>query len=338
MSGVGWSIAFAVTASVSFGIGMALEHRGANKAPSRTNAHPGLLFDLLRSGHWRLGLLITMAGYGLQALAFATGRIVMIEPIMTLALVIALAAGGIINHQPLTRRQWLTAAATTAAVLVFTSTTAPAAGRESAPLATWEPWMIGIGAGAAMVLLISSHWRPRWRAGSLALLAGCTYGLTDALTKTVTDGLGHQALGLFTTWFPYALFGFGAMAFATQQTAYHASRLADAQPALSVTEPVVGSLIGITVLREHVHLHTSTDIVDGIAVVVMLVGIVLLGRLSDREVVDDAGTTPVPEPPAGGTAAGGTALAEAAAALREQVRREGPVAHRTPTTPGQPSG
>lgn len=317
-------IGLAVGAALSFGVGMALEHRGASGAPSRVNAHPGLLKDLLKSSHWRLGLIVTGAGYILQAIAFGTGRLVIIEPIMTLALVVALAAGGLIHHRPLTHRQWMVVGATTAAVLVFTATTAPARGVNSAPIGTWVPWLIGVGIATVLVVLLSSHWPPRRRAGALALVAGCMYGITDALTKSVTDGLGRHGVHVLTTWEPYALVTVGAIAFMAQQTAYHASRLADAQPALSVTEPIMGSAIGITVLQEHIHLTTVTDLVDGMAVLVMLVGIIALGRLADRECEVSAGdeaVEPASSPaPAAGTAAAGTAVAEAIRAEQAEER------------------
>lgn len=332
MSATTLSIVLALGAATSFGIGMALEHRGANRAPARQHAHPGLLFDLLRSNHWRWGLIITGAGYVMQAVAFGTGRLVLIEPIMTLALVVALAFGGIIDHRPLTHRQWATVLATTAAVLVFTATTAPAAGRESAPITTWAPWLAGVGVAGGIVVLVSGHWPARWRAGGLALAGGCMYGVTDALTKTVTDGLGHHGVHVFASWTPYALLLAGTAAFFAQQTSYHASRLADAQPALSVSEPVVGTVIGITVLREHVHLTPFVDIVDGMAVVIMLIGIVTLGRLADRVCPEDPDETLEPAP---GTAAAGTAVAQAVAAEHDRRAPPPPPGHRHPPGPGR---
>lgn len=341
MNGTVFSIALAVGAAVSFGIGMALEHRGANRAPSRRNAHPGLLFDLLRSRHWRWGLIVAAGGYITQAIAFGTGRLVLIEPVMTLALVVALAAGAVIDHRALTRRQWATVLVTTAGVLVFTATTAPDAGRESAPIGTWAPWLAAMGAVTLLVVLVSSHWRPRHRAGGLAAVAGCMYGVTDALTKTVTDGVGHHGIHVLTTWYPYALLVAGAIAFMAQQTAYHASRLADAQPALSVTEPVVGSIIGITVLQEHVHLTTITDFLDSIAVVVMLVGIVTLGRLSDGACAAEPGC-PEGEAmgPVAGTAAAGAVVAEIIddAHRAHRASKQGAPSPTSPTSPPSPTG
>lgn len=330
MSTTTLSVVLALGAAVSFGIGMALEHRGANRAPTRRHAHPGLLVDLVRSSHWRWGLIVAAAGYGMQAVAFGTGRLVLVEPILTLALVVALAAGGLIDHRPLTHRQWATVLATTAAVLVFTATTAPAAGRESAPVTAWAPWLAGVGVAGVVVVLVSGHWPARWRAAGLALSAGCMYGVTDALTKTVADALGRHGVHVLVGWALYALVAAGTAAFFAQQTAYHASRLADAQPALSVSEPVVGTVIGITVLREHVRLTSTVDVVDGIAVVVMLAGIIALGRLADR-VPPDGGDDEAATVPAPGTAGVGEALAEAVGVSEEPPR------HRSdglPTDPG----
>lgn len=276
-------IALALAAALCIGLGMALEHRGAARARHRSSVHPGLVLDLVRSSPaWRAGLLLTVAGYGLQAAAFGTGRLVVVEPLLILALVVSLAASGLLARRPLTRAQWLAALATAGAVVLFTAVATPNAGRASAPIGSWAPWLGGVGGALGVVALVSPRWSPRWRAGALAACAGCAFGISDALTKSVADAVGSGGAAVLATWFPYALGAVGVAAFLTQQSAYHAGRLADAQPALSVSEPLVGSIIGVSVLREHVHGTTPETVAAALAVAVMTAGIVVLGRLADR--------------------------------------------------------
>lgn len=277
------SILLAAGAAVCFGLGMAWEHRGAAGTTPRDTVHPGLVVDLLRSRHFRIGLSLTAAGYVMQATAFGNGRLVQAEPILILSLVVALATSGLLHRRPLTRQQWTAVLATTGAVVVFTATTAPSAGREAAPIGSWLPWLVGVGGLGVTAALASPHWSRRWRAGSLAVAGGAIYGTSDALTKTVADALAHHGVHVVASWPLYALVAAGVAAFLAQQTAYHSGRLADAQPALSVTEPVVGSLIGVTVLHEHVRTGPLLSAVDAVAVVVMAAGVIALGRLADRE-------------------------------------------------------
>jgi drug/metabolite transporter (DMT)-like permease len=281
-------IVLAAGAAVCFGLGMAWEHRGAAGTTPRRSVHPGLVVDLLKSRHFRIGLSLTVCGYAMQATAFGSGRLVQAEPILTLSLVVALATSGFLHHRPLTRHQWAAVLATTGAVIVFTATTAPAAGRETAPIGAWLPWLAGVGGAGVAAALASPHWPRRWRATSLALAGGALYGTSDALTKTVADSLAHHGTEILATWPLYALVAAGTAAFLAQQTAYHSGRLADTQPALSVTEPVVGSLIGITVLREHVRTGPVLSAVDALAVVVMAAGVIALGRLADRVELGDS--------------------------------------------------
>lgn len=301
-------LVLAAGAAVCFGLGMVWEHRGAASARPRRGVHPGLVADLLRSGHFRAGLALTLSGYVLQALAFGSGRLVLAEPVLTLSLVVALATSGIVHHRPLTAHQWMAVVATTGAVVVFTATTAPTAGRESAPITSWLPWLVATGALAVAAFVVGPHVTVRWRAGVLAVAGGAVYGVSDALTKTVADALAHHGVHVVVTWPLYALVAAGIVAFLAQQTAYHAGRLADAQPALSVTEPVVGALIGITVLGERVRAGPLLSAVDAIAVVVMAGGVVALARLTDRpsdtvavghDTEDSTGHHPSPPAPLG---------------------------------------
>lgn len=278
------AVGAALGAAGVVGIGMALEHRGAGQARPRSTLHPGLLADLLRSPAWRLGWALTLVGYGLQAVAFATGRLVVVEPLLCVALVVALGTSGLLHRRPLTPLQWLAVLATTAAILTFTLLASPAAGRATAPLASWWPWLAGVGGLVLAAFSLGPLLPARARALGLASAGGATFGISDALTKSVLVSLVHHGLGVLGTWYPYGLVLAGTLAFLCQQTAYHQSRLADAQPALSAAEPVVGALVGLTVLREH--LRTSSplaDALEALAAVVMLAGILALASLADQQ-------------------------------------------------------
>jgi drug/metabolite transporter (DMT)-like permease len=277
------AVGAALGAAGVVGVGMALEHRGAGQARPRSTVHPGLLADLLRSPAWRAGWVLTLAGYGLQAVAFAAGRLVVVEPLLCVALVVALGTSGLLHRRPLTARQWLAVLVTTAAILAFTVLASPAAGRASAPIGSWLPWLAGVGALVLGAFALGPLLPPRLRALAMASAGGATFGISDALTKTVLVGVVHHGPAILASWPPYGLVLAGTLGFLCQQTAYHQSRLADAQPALSAAEPVVGALVGLTVLREHLHPVTPLGgAAEAVAAAAMLGGIVALASLADR--------------------------------------------------------
>jgi len=105
------------------------------------------------------------------------------------------------------------------------------------------------------------------------------YGLTAALTKSTLDLLGHDGWGTFTHWQPYALVGAGVIGFLLNQSAFQAGHLAASLPAMAITDPVVGSVIGVTLFGEAIGATQPLALVaTGAAIVVMIVATLSLAR------------------------------------------------------------
>jgi hypothetical protein len=75
-------------------------------------------------------------------------------------------------------------------------------------------------------------------------------GATDALVKSVTVIAAGHPLTLFADARLYLLIVVGLLAFTIQQNGYRAAALAAFLPAFAVTEPVAGSLLGLTIYHE----------------------------------------------------------------------------------------
>ena len=118
-----------------------------------------------------------------------------------------------------------------------------------------------------------------WCALLLAFAAGCVYGLTAALTKSTLDLFDHGVLDAFTHWQPYALAAAGFVGFLLNQSAFQAGHLAASLPAMAVTDPVVGCVIGVTLFGETLGATGVGAIAaTAAAVVVMAVATVSLAR------------------------------------------------------------
>src|SRR5262245_53912880 len=77
-------------AALCFGAGSALQHDGALQARRRSPLNPGLLADLATRRVWLLGLCAQGAGVALHLLAVNLGPISLVQPLLTVGLVIAL--------------------------------------------------------------------------------------------------------------------------------------------------------------------------------------------------------------------------------------------------------
>ena len=83
----------ALVASLLFNVGLVLQALEARRQPPRLALRLRLLLVLLRRWRWTLGLLLGLLGVVPQALAFATAPFVIVQPALTVGLLVVLAAG-----------------------------------------------------------------------------------------------------------------------------------------------------------------------------------------------------------------------------------------------------
>src|SRR5262249_39131312 len=89
----------ALLASVLFNVGVVLQAGDARGAPRRLAPPAALLGRLLRRPLWVLGLLLGLLGVWPQTVAYAKAPFVLVQPVLTLGLLIVLALGVRILHE-----------------------------------------------------------------------------------------------------------------------------------------------------------------------------------------------------------------------------------------------
>jgi hypothetical protein len=94
----------------------------------------------------------------------------------------------------------------------------------------------------------------------------------------VVDQLGHGVLALLRTPEVYVWAVLGIAATAWEQSAFRAGPLTASLPAVTVAEPVVGSVLGVTVLGETLSTNNFGLVALGVSVAVMIVATVALSR------------------------------------------------------------
>ena len=121
------------------------------------------------------------------------------------------------------------------------------------------------------------------RAVLFAFATGALFGLTAALTKSSVVLLDHHGFGALGYWEPYALVVLGALGFVVNQRAFQAGSLTASLPTLTVVEPVVAAIVGVTMLHETVPTEGVVEwVAVAVSVVAMIVATAVLSRSAAR--------------------------------------------------------
>jgi drug/metabolite transporter (DMT)-like permease len=236
---------FALIASVFIGSGIALQHRQASAEDPHAVMDPRLVLRLLRRKTWLLGMAVSTAGFAFQATAIATGRLVVVAPISSMNVLVALLLSARHAGRRLGPREWRGAGAAVVGVAGFLVVAAP---KEAVDPSELVPWAVPLGILAAVVVpgvLLARTRPPAVRGVMLAAMAGLSFGCSDALIKVFTEVGGDHGLGgVLGHWGIYTWMVVSPMAFLLQQSAFHATHLGAAMPATSTLSPTTASVLG----------------------------------------------------------------------------------------------
>ncbi len=279
MSDTAIAIVLAVSAGFAYALASVLQQRAASEAPPELSLRPGLLLALVKRPMWLFGTVVDGAAYALEAASLAFGSIIVVQPLLVSGLLWALPLTTIGRPERVTRREWIPAIALVAGLAVFVTVGDPHGGRSQASSLAWILTMLALSVPVVLAVTAARGAPPGRRALLLAFAAGCVYGLTAALTKSTLDLLDGGVLELFTHWQPYVLVAVGFVGFLLNQSAFQAGHLAASLPAMAVTDPVVGCVIGVTLFGETLGATGPLAITaTAVAIVVMTVATVSLAR------------------------------------------------------------
>lgn len=268
----------ALGAAFFIAIGDVIHQRSAHEVTDEPVSHVALFMRLLRDGQWWLGSLVAAAGFGLQAAALGLGSVLLVQALMVTSLLFALPINARLTHRRVTRWEWTWAALLAASVAVIVTVGNPTAGQSRASLETWT--MVAAVLGPALVLCVvgARIWSGPVSAVLLALVSGALWGLFAVLTKGVVDRLDDGIWELLRTPELYAWALVAIAGTAWQQSSFRAGSLTASLPTMTVTEPVVGSVLGVVVLGETLRPGEAGWVTLIVAVTVMVVATAALAR------------------------------------------------------------
>ena len=268
----------ALGAAFFIAIGDVIHQRSAHDVTEEPVSHVELFLRLLRDGQWWLGSVVAAVGFALQAAALGFGSVLLVQALLVTSLLFALPINARLSHRRVTRWEWTWAALLAAAVAVIVVVGNPTAGHSRASLATWTAVIAVLGPALVLCVIGARIWSGPVSAVLLALVSGTLWGLFAVLTKGVVDRLDDGIWVLLRTpeLYVWALVAIAGTAW--QQASFRAGALTASLPTMTVTEPVVGSVLGIVVLGETLRPGDAGWLTLIVAVTVMVVATAALAR------------------------------------------------------------
>jgi drug/metabolite transporter (DMT)-like permease len=270
----------ALGAALFIAVGDVIQQRSAHDVTDEQVGHVALFLRLLRDKQWWLGSLVAAGGFGLQAAALGFGSVLLVQALLVTSLLFALPLSARFAGRRITRSQWMWAVLLAAAVAVIVTVGDPSHGQSRAGLQMWIWVLATLGPLLVLCLVgarVFSGGQERSDPGNgtgkpvaavlLGLVAGSLWGLFAVLTKGVVDQLdrGIPAVLRLPELYPWAV-------------VFRAGSMAASLPAVTISEPLVGSVLGVAILGEMLRPGRNGWVGLGIAVAVMVVATVELAR------------------------------------------------------------
>ncbi|ORV46839.1 hypothetical protein AWC00_03275 [Mycobacterium conspicuum] len=259
-------------------IGDVLEQRSAQQVTDQPVGTLALFGRLLRDRRWWAGTLVAGAGFGLQAAALGLGSVVLVQALLVTSLLFALLINAGTRHRRITRVQGIWAVLLTAAVAVVVTVGDPQQGTPRGSLRAWAVVAAVLGSAIILCLIGARIFSSSVKALLLGLISGSLWGLFSVLTKGVVDQIGRGIPALLRTPEIYVWVVVAIAATAWEQSAFRAGPLTASLPAVTVSEPIVGSVLGVAVLGETLNTDTVGWVAVSVSVAVMAAATVALAH------------------------------------------------------------
>jgi drug/metabolite transporter (DMT)-like permease len=268
----------AIGAALFIAIGDVMHQRQAQAVTEEHLSHVAVFLRLLRDRQWWLGSMVAAVGFALQAAALGLGSVLLVQALLVTSLLFALPINARLSHRRVTRWEWTWAALLAAAVAVIVSVGNPTAGHSRASFETWTAVIVVLGPALVLCVIGANVWKGPISAVLLAVVSGALWGIFAVLTKGVVDRLDDGIVELLRTPELYVWVLVAVAGTAWQQFSFRAGTLTPSLPTMTVTEPLVASVLGVVVLGEALRPGDAGWFTLVVAVGVMVVATAALAR------------------------------------------------------------
>ncbi|WLQ39121.1 DMT family transporter [Streptomyces laculatispora] len=268
MSSLALSVLLSLVSAVAYAAGAIVQERVATASDGRSLAP-------LRDGVWWAAVALNGVGALLHVVALAYGPLSLVQPLGALTIVFALPMAALFVRRRAGATAWrgaIMAAVGLAGLLALTGSS------DAHTLGGPQQLMLGTvtcGAVAALILISKAMRRPVMRSVVLAGGAGVAFGIASVFTKTVAMEWtsGSLGTGLPTLLVIAALAATGLL---LSQAAYRGAGLTAPLATVTVVNPVVAAVVGITLFGETFRHGTAGTLLALACGVVAAGGLILL--------------------------------------------------------------
>jgi hypothetical protein len=286
------AVVLSLMAAVCFGTASVLQHHGANRVRRRFPLNPGLLIDVARQRLWLLGIVAEVMAVALHMVAVNLGPLSVVQPLLTVGLVIALPLQAVFGR-PVRGRALLGASLIVTGLAVFLLVQPTVESRDPQSLMEWLPGLGVVAIVALIALSVALARRGRARSLGLGAAAGTVFALSAALVKTWGEILAAGgATALATSWELWTALGAGLVGALLSQAAFQSGPLGGPLAAMMVIDPVIGVSLGAAVFGESFATGPLAA-VQIVGLALTLAGVWLLATGEPRAAVADSSTSPV---------------------------------------------
>jgi drug/metabolite transporter (DMT)-like permease len=239
-------IACAVTASLLFNAGIALQALEARETPRSSSLRLSLLALLLRRPLWLLGLFLGLLGVLPQIVALSTAPFVVVQPLLSVGLLLLLAVGSRVFGEPVSRTEWIGVVAILLGVFLVALGAPPHS----------EQHRGGIAVVAVVAALSVPALLPLLRLPGLtsptAIMVSCGFGYaaTNVAVKLIGDDLGSQHWATAAGWAVVAAID-GVAATITNMSAFQVRPATTVVPVTTAVQTFLPVALEPLFLREH---------------------------------------------------------------------------------------
>lgn len=268
-------VVLALCAAAFFGVSSVLMHTQARAAPAEHSLRPSLLLHLIQQSAWLAGIGAQVAGFGLLATALEMGSLSLVQAIIPVGLLLALPLAARVSGKRLRRADWIGAGATIAGLAIALVVADPATGKSTPTGAGWAVlFVITLGMTATM-LIAGQRLDGAGRAVALAVAAGLILGLNAVVTKAAATHFKAGIAEGFASWETYGLVITGIGGLLLMQSAFQAGEIEWSLPTLTVINPVLSIVVGLTLLDETIAAHGAA-----VGLVVLSLGVMVWGLIA----------------------------------------------------------
>jgi drug/metabolite transporter (DMT)-like permease len=248
------AIPAALLAAAANATASVLQRRAARRTPSEPHERRALLSELIRRRVWLAGIGCLVAAFVLQAIGLYLGGLSLVQPLLSAELPFTLLIASRLSRNPLGRQAWLAIAALTAGLVLLLVGAAPTPGKTSPGTVAWLVAAASVGVLIGGLIAAAGWKRGPARGALLGTASGVGFALTAALMKAATEKTANGIAAVFASWQLYAMAVAGVGSLLLLQYALQSATLAVTQPALTISDPVASTVLGVAMFGERIRL------------------------------------------------------------------------------------